>query len=770
MRGLLLAVAPLILGAPSVDAASLRVDVTAAPGPGAAPTRATVLFSPLSKEQSPRRVEVAVPGSAIADLPAATAWEVSAAAEGFVSPIQRIDARPDLALAVRLVAATTIRGRLKLPSGHPVARAVSVRVTSPGWPEQHPDQAFLAECPVKGASWACPVPSGEHDLRLRVARLVPVYKWGLKLVAGGQVDLGLVDMQEGASLIGRIETDDGSEVPSSARVEVIPQWRGGGSLPSFKGARAMRHQTRPSPLGIFQVAGLATGQYEVAVDAPGFARAKIADVVVQADLEAQLRDPIVLGRPVRLSVDIEPSRAPSGGTWSVKLIAAPPGVAEYAGPVSSEGLWVQDGVAPGPYVLMVIDAAGSRWSREEAFVDGNRNSIRVHMPLVRVQGDVRRGRDAVSGVLWFGGLNGRRRIRIECNAEGRFAGSLPEEGSWTVVLVDEAGFRTTLKPVDVRLAAGQEAAELSLRLPDTKLAGQVVDARGRPVAGATVKLVHLGGQETAAASQAGPAGAPSDGPAARPRVGDEVVTGADGQFQARGLEAGGWMIRAQEEERVSDSVLSTVQEGFEPASVTLTLADTRAVKGTVRARSGPVAGAFVGIWGDPGPSAVSFGQMAIARSDQTGRFSLSVPAPLAERGVANMVVSAPGHATRLLRVAFDLERIDVEVQAEGGTLVILKPGDRAAGQASPILMHDGAFALPGVLASLEPQAGGQSDLMLANMEPGLYRLCAGRAAMTAIKTQTAPDPSGCVSGSVTVQGRVVLDPAPLYPTSAGASR
>jgi hypothetical protein len=93
---------------------------------------------------------------------------------------------------------------------------------------------------------------------------------------------------------------------------------------------------------------------------------------------------------------------------------------------------------------------------------------------------------------------------------------------------------------------GKRFAEVDIHLPDTRLAGDVVDWQGKPAPGAEVTLLNTDGG----------GGATADG---------------DGKFEFRGLEPGSVGLQAERGEENSGPVEASVVENNDSPTVHLVL-------------------------------------------------------------------------------------------------------------------------------------------------------------------------------------------------------
>jgi hypothetical protein len=152
------------------------------------------------------------------------------------------------------------------------------------------------------------------------------------------------------------------------------------------------------------------------------------------------------------------------------------------------------------------------------------------------------------------------------------------------------------------------------------------------------------------------------------------------------------------------------------------------------------------------------GQIAVGASESVsgpdGRFSLRVPD---DALALDLLVFPPGHAMKLARVFVQSsEQLQIQVDRQGGTLILEVP----PGGPEPLLAHGGSFTLLPLLKQWSRQQGERasdaSRVVLPNLEAGVYSLCAGAQAVTALKGNGEPPQSHCHTGTLPAFGQLVL--------------
>ncbi len=622
---------------------------------------------------------VDVPGDQALDLAPGPAWTFRAELDGFWSEEKILAPRAtgERPVEIVLYPAGSLEGTLDLPAGQTEAPSgVSVRFrpapAPPGSPGQRLPEGTVS-CPVAKGVWRCSLPAGAWDLRLKAGPYIPAYLWGVTVRASHASAAGALRLRLGAAVVGWVETEPDGLPAASCRVELSPQPAGPPTdVTSMSRLEALLLEARTNDRGFFQLEAVPPGRYTLTVSSPGFAATEVGPVEVRSGLEAEVLDRIVLRKPVRFEALLDPPVDPYGQPWRIVLQATPPASARHEGLASAEGHWAQANVVPGQYNLAVLGDLGTRWLTEEVEVTGGQAPLLLQVPLVEIHGRLRQGDEPLAATLWFGGLAGARRIRFDADEEGELSGYLPEEGLWKVELVEEsAGLRVGLEPVEVRRLPGARRAEVEIVVPDTTLAGEVVDEAGKAAPGASIQVDSAGPRER--------------------QKGSRFEVDAEGKFRIRGLAPGPAGVEAEAGEQTSGWVPITIVDKGESPWLRLVVRVRREMRGRVVSVGGPVAGARVEGFPDFGGAAVVTG--VEATSDPAGEFSLALP-PGAR--ALHLRVLAPGFAYRALKVPVDSGPVlEILLEPQAGTLILERPAAKEGGAPppAPLLFHGGTFLL-----------------------------------------------------------------------------
>lgn len=672
------------------------------------------------------------PGQKELPVPSDKAWQVELLSEGYWSEPQAVPAGNRMEeVRLRLFPLGHIRGKLVRPDTGALPSSVTVGVQSTAnQPGKGEALDATITCPVREGALDCPIPAGRVDLRLRAEGFTPLYLWDLNLPARESRDLGRLRLQRGASVVGWVQDEDGKPA-SGVRVELAPNHVGSAlSIVVSRELERMKLEAKSNEKGFFQLTDVSPGRYVLRASKDGFAPVRVQPVDVRPDLEAEVIEKLRLARPVVLEVTVDPPFEPYGKPWEIELLRrsspSEQPTDRIAGKISREGTWRSPGIPPGTYELGILGDLGTRWHSESLEIEPGEPPLHVEIPVLRIKGTVSIGDEPFPATVWLG--HEGRNLRFDTDVDGSFEGLLPEEGTWRVELRStEEGWRIYLDPVEIK-PPGKNLAEVKLEVPDTRLAGEVVDPSGRPVPGASVGF--FSGQ----------------------RKSSDDRTNEDGEFETRGLLPGPLIVSARHEMLESESVLVQLAEGVENPRLRLVLRGSRIVEGRVVSQTGAVPGARVMAWpllaGSPGQSIAEY----VTGPD--GSFSLEV---WGESALLNVLVLAPGHALRMTTMLAEPgHKPEIAVDSQGGTLVF----ELSEGGPLPLLVRNGVFIPLQLLDSwVNAQRARSKDprrIVVPQMEAGPYSLCAGAGVVSSLQQGGEPPAARCVSGVLSPYGELVL--------------
>lgn len=641
------------------------------------------------------------PGRVEVPAPAATGVLVTPEVEGFWgAPVAGV-AGGD-ALVIRLFPTGLVRGRLEVQRGTAAPESLRASFEAPLAVRALgvPTPRGSVDCPVADDHWTCTLPEGVLDLRLHAPGFASALLWEVPVQAGTEAAGGSVQLVPGAAVLGRVE---GGDAEAEVVVEIRPD--GAESLDAYSAERLgqLFRVVEPDRRGFFQFRDLAPGQYRVEATAAGRAAAVRAGVEVLEGRETDLGPPLVLQPPSRLELQVDPPVAPDEERWTVRLSSADGSSEDHVTRVDWTGFGLVAELAPGTWRYFVT-SRGSTWAEGEVEVSGDLATLDVDVPLVPIEGIVRRGDEPARARIVFGGSREHpERIEVFADREGRFSGHLPRVGRWPAfVVVERDGAEQGLDPVEVSRAPGEEAAWIEIELFDTEIRGRVVDADGRPVTKGIVIATRTGSDEARRTN-------------ARPD--------REGRFRLRGVKPGTWALEATRGGD-SGSVEVDLAEG-DAEEVEIRLSGGRLVEGTVVSPRGPVAAARLYLI----PEIARAYPLAAIKTGPLGEFRQRLPRDVS---LVHVLVMAPGYAARILSLHLpaDGEPVDdvsIAVGELGGTLRLELPG---TGDVGGIELRRGPTRV--YLTLLAPWAGyhgtRQDEVWeLPAMEPGAYQLCSREA-------------------------------------------
>lgn len=694
----------------------------------------------ITSERLPEAVKgrISVPGSVDLELAPGVVWKIRLATPGAYAPEQSVlvTGKGTAPVMLRVWPTGEVRGRLGKD-----ANIEELRAFVEGVPVDGRDPALRlppleASCAVQQREWSCAVPADLLDLRLHAPGHASEIRFDVRVPPREVVDLGQLEPVPGAAILGRVEKPEASD---EERVPEVALRLAGSSESEKSLARTRVHPRR----GIFQFKGISPGSYVLDGVHPRWVAASLEPVEVLPERESRLREPMVFGPPLRLSVRMTPSLDPRGLPWFLSLHGLRTVSFEerpiVRGLPLDDGTWQGTDLPPGRYRVRIADLDGSIWYSEAHDLEAHRE-LTVSLDWSRLEGRVLLGEEPVAAKIWFGGRSGFRRHAFESDGEGRFSGYLPRAGTWKVEVVGET-VRRVIDRLEVEQAVPSLPMRAEIRLPDTRLSGRVVDPRGRGVAPSVVLLQPID------------EGTPVD-----------LVTHDDGSFALHGLPPGAVVLFAETADRrqTDDWVTVTMEEG-RTTPVELVVWPSQRLEGRVVSGSGAgIAGAQVLAYPVSAPESAQ----ANGRSDLRGRFEFYLDA--GNEPVA-LIVMAPGFPLQVRMAPVEAFPLDIRLSGGGqGTLQVpLGDADRHL-----VLWHGGVTVWRPHLRTWARLHGVQPDgdeglLRVPAMPAGEYTACRLSLAELIASADAPPPDDRCVTGFLPPGGELLLDPPAPSATSPG---
>lgn len=665
-----------LLSSPATDpaaAAVRRVSLTCANAPACAVDGALVVDG----------MELPVRGG-VADIPAA-ATSVELRAEGYWMPPQA----PANELRVWRTAA--VRGRFRSTDELPAT--FKVRFSSPPMAAEPrvPSDSEI-ECPIApDGAWSCALPATTLDVALRAKGFTPRYVWDLKVPSAFHDPIALT---RGASFVAWIDRRVAATLKKPATARFL---RAAMADPSVLGQRLNEPVAEAAfnRRGMVQLAPIPPGMYTLEIVADGFATTRMENIEIYERSESTLRRVIELQPPLTIRLTLQPPVDGNGAPWIVDLhhfepIARRP-TRVQGGAFREPGVYEAKGQAAGQYSVTVRDARGNRYASSDLVITGEADAQRtIELALSAIGGTVLLGDEPIAAELRFGGNGGAEQIKTTAGAEGRFEVTLPRSGRWKIDVESAAHEIDTV----VELTIEKDQRDLTIELPDTEVAGWVVDAEGARLPRAQVIVQSSAGVVMKDAA-------------------------ADGSFRLRGIAPGAAKIHAthpatKEYSRIREVTVT----GAQPV-VNLELAIEAAsdLAGVVLSNGQPVAGARVAGYGDLARGARQ--ERTVTALD--GSFRLAFPDDARE---ILLLVAAAGRTLQAFPIAGrPRSKTTLELAPAGGTLR-LEWGEKA----QPAIYANGAL-LPLNDLFLWARSHGQNivdrAVNIPHLAPGSYRFCNG---------------------------------------------
>lgn len=713
--------------------------------------RAFPVSSPAGVELAAVEVPVSVPGEARLRLAAGAVWRLELASERYWSGAAQVGPEAGEAVvelrahpAGRVVVALEAPPGGELPEGPALARARS-REAPPAF------ATATLPCDREGLRLECRVPARPLDLRIKLPGYAGLYFWDLLAPPGEETRLGRVALVAGGSIVGHAVRGEDDAPIVGALVRLTPERTSPAMTPELLRAEREAPTVRTNARGFFQFTGLDPGRFQLAASDDEGREGSQGGLELPRGSELEIARPLRLSPPVELLVRVRPPQPPLGDRWSVELSKEIlPGSRERGSrhAVGRDGAARIAGVGPGRYLLLLLDPAGSRLAFREVSVP-DETEVDLEVDWVEVEGRITLGDEPLAADLWFGGRTGGSRVPMLADEAGRFQGALPREDLWRIdVSAPAAGVERRLEGIRVARRADGLPTHLTLRLPDTRVRGVVLDSRGRAIEAAVVSVAPVSENTSFF-----------------------VRSESEGRFALRGLAEGAVLLSAEgvtEADGAASSapiLVQVAESGSVPAEVELVLRAERKLRGRMVDLQGhAVVGALIQA------SALRAGRHATLRlthgaTGPDGRFELSIPR---ETDEVLLYAGARGGALSVRRLAapFDQE-LTLVSEPRGGDLLLrfaapLRFDDPEA--RIPVLFRDGVLVPPGVYLAWaqahRADPGVSDEIRIPRLAAGGYTICrvepAERAQLELAPGSFAPGPK-CRSGFLPADGVLEID-------------
>ncbi len=694
--------------------------------PSQAHVRATAVAGQIVPGGAPVETALQVPGRATLSLARSAAWKLELLSDAWwaSSTTVFID-KDDQHAELRAWPTAVLAGRVKTQGREEPPAALVITFQAPAQIKQEAPRTIRidsntepqgsVDCPVKEGLFACRVPGTVLDLKLRARGFVSHYRWAQRLTPGEKLDVGTLTLVAGASVVGRVSTAEGSVDPETCVVKLVPL---SAALPDQAAELAKWSKKtlegRVDAHGFFTFEGIGPGNYDLQASQPGFATTSSGRFTVMERSETQLRDTIILNRPLTLNVTVSPALDASNQPWGLHIAreGTIPNRFETVRELRlrEDGTVAVDDLTPGRLRLTVYDSSNSRFLVEDVELTPTSGEVSLKVDLVELSGKVMLGRRPLPSSVWFGRMTGKASIKMEADNEGEFVGSLPRDGEWEVqVTSDDPPVNQVIRGIQIRADKETRRAKVEIRLPDGRLRGVVVDDQGTAVAGAFLTLGQM------------PLTFPASGKSAD-----------NGRFEFAGLNAGIYTVSAEDMAadgpRESGAQVVAVAEDGQGPDVRLVLSRKRKVEGVVVGGGQGVPGAKVAVH----PSATDRCGSGFAEettTDSMGVFSVTVA--MGCRAVT-AVVMPPGRALKAFALVLDQPRkLTLEVPPAGGDiqLAFSQPVDlRDPAKPKWLVWQDGVVLGPVFLANWAqimgvPRSTSPLQENLKDLAPGFYKAC-----------------------------------------------
>ncbi|HTW62723.1 MAG TPA: carboxypeptidase regulatory-like domain-containing protein, partial [Terracidiphilus sp.] len=610
-------------------------------------------------------------------------------------------------------------------------------------------------CPIDGERWSCLTPAGFYDVRLEAEGYAPVYDWAVSLKPAESADLGPTQLQGGLSVFGRAVQKDGTDPPGPclATLEADAQRRGGlEPQPDNAPADEKTFTVPVDPHGYFQIVGPMPGLHVLDVEC--LAASGFRELQVQSDGETRVDPPLVL-EELTLDITVTPRTDPAGRPWRLTVDATSPRLRRIAdsATTSADGHWIRHGLMAGSYRVVVSSSDGMQWLKKDFDLRFGSGSLALRLASVSVAGQVLLNGQAVRARLLFSNQAGGDPVTLLSDDQGRFKGLLPvapdaQETMWSIEAhVAHPSTVRRLESIAVPKVAAGASAWLDLELPTVPVRGTVLSADGQPQDGAQVTFEAAGSGFRTTTS-----------------------TDREGSFEMDDLPPGKYNAVAHSDYGISEPTPFAVTGSSESQLKLILRPYLHIPFYVVSNEKEPLSDATVQVWLAPGVP------RALGRTDQNGRFEVSLPPGTTEVG---LTVGAPDYAIKLTKMPVSStpaagasdpsqdqgqDQNTVTLGTNGGTLVLnFEPSEGTLDRSATLyLAHDGAIVDARTLAgwgTSQAGASGDGPAEVDGIEPGDYALCVVRDPSQLAKLWQGMVPqASCSAGTVKAGQTLTLTP------------
>jgi protocatechuate 3,4-dioxygenase beta subunit len=543
---------------------------------------------------------------------------------------------------------------------------------------------------------------GKYTLIATLSGKAPARVAGLEVRSEDVADAGTVLLEEGLSLRGRVlDAKDDSPIPGAAVSVDEPQ-----GMMRFSMGEVSAHATMSDAQGGFEVTGLETKTYEVAVGHPDFARAATRAEAKEGAPEVVVR----LSRGGTLTGTVRDAQKLPVPNASVMVMQGMGGSPQTTA-TGEDGVYKLERLTPGSYRVLRLPAG----NRVAITIGPGMKSADIKEGGVTVldfddaakivlTGRVLRGDQPVGNAMLIflaGTGDGPSTEMKQTNAEsdGRFQIGLDKPGPYTVTVQGMADHmsRSTVK-IDV---PDQPQVAQDVILSGGGIAGTVTGPDNQPVTNATLRATQEG---TSSPGRMGGSGS---------------QTKPDGSYTIDGLEPGTYKVRAMAPGKKPAEGTATVSAEGGVARLDLRLEPGRSLRGRVvdPQRNG-LQGATVMAAPAGAMDAPTWGS-----TDINGAFEIVAPSD----GPMDVTALPGGYAPALMSnvtASDDEDDPGVVLQATSGgriKITVLDGSGKPREGVQPLVRAEPAFLGSGMLDMRPPLPGGAKGTYVADLlYPGTY--------------------------------------------------